>query len=201
MTTARDLMITAVDAAADRPVSQGELSLALAGAELVDLLGEGAVILDADLIVPAGLRALGDPLLDQATASVTRDKPYESVEDWLWRRGRDLVAAYAAALAAEGQLTRQGRRWLSLLTGRTVVSNTAEHQHARERWAAHEPALAALAAAVGIVAADANGDSHPVDGPAGIVLAGVADAVTELGALRQQRSIEQDAFDNIWRAP
>ncbi|MEU5247025.1 GPP34 family phosphoprotein, partial [Streptomyces asoensis] len=35
----------------------------------------------------------------------------------------------------------------------------------------------------------------------GTVLAAVGDAVTELEAVRQRRSIEDAAFDNIWRAP
>ncbi len=52
MSTPRDLMIVAMDVAPDRPVETGDLSLALAGAEVVDLLAAGAVVLDGDLIVP-----------------------------------------------------------------------------------------------------------------------------------------------------
>ncbi|WP_457757775.1 GPP34 family phosphoprotein [Streptomyces mirabilis] len=46
MTTARDLLITAMDVDPDRPVGQGDLSLALAGAEVIDLLAADAVHLD-----------------------------------------------------------------------------------------------------------------------------------------------------------
>ncbi|MFE4552342.1 GPP34 family phosphoprotein, partial [Streptomyces sp. NPDC056785] len=35
----------------------------------------------------------------------------------------------------------------------------------------------------------------------GTVLDAVHDAETELEAVRQRRSIENAAFDNIWRAP
>lgn len=33
------------------------------------------------------------------------------------------------------------------------------------------------------------------------MLIAVGDAVTELGAVRERRRIENVAFDNIWRAP
>ncbi|MFJ3902382.1 GPP34 family phosphoprotein [Streptomyces sp. NPDC090025] len=201
MPTARDPMITAMDAASGGTVRQGELSLALAGAELLDLLAEEAATLDGDLIVPADRTGLGDALLDQAAAALTREAPYEYVEDWLWRRGRDLTGTYAAALAADGRLTRQRKRWLPLAPGPVVVSDTEELRHARERRASHEPVLTRLAAAAGVLAEEGPEAPGPVDGATGTVLAAVEDAVTELAAVRQRRDIEQAAFDNVWRAP
>lgn len=40
MTTPQDLFLVSVDVPGARPVEQGDLSLALAGAELIDLLGD-----------------------------------------------------------------------------------------------------------------------------------------------------------------
>lgn len=53
MTTAKDLFIIALHLGSpDRPVGQGDLSLTLAGAELIDLVSAGAITLDGDRIVP-----------------------------------------------------------------------------------------------------------------------------------------------------
>ncbi|MFJ8793444.1 GPP34 family phosphoprotein [Streptomyces sp. NPDC102462] len=201
MTTPRDLLIVALAPAADRSVGQGDLSLALAGAELIDLLRAEAIGLDGDRIVPGLPLGMGDPLLDEAVSALVRERPYESVEDWLWRRGRDLAAAYLDALEAAGEGGGRGRgRRLSLRTDRTRLGDTAERGRAAERWTAAEPVLAALGAAVGL-------REEPAGGPAGLpdtvvsVLAAVNDAVVELEAVRQRRSIETAAFDNIWRAP
>ncbi|MFF0222220.1 GPP34 family phosphoprotein [Streptomyces sp. NPDC004629] len=201
MTTPRDLLIVALDPAADRSVGQGDLSLALAGAELIDLLRAEAIGLDGDRIVPGLPLGMGDPLLDEAVSALARERPYESVEDWLWRRGRDLAAAYLHALeaAGEGGGRRRGRR-LSLRTDRTRLGDTAERGRAAERWTAREPVLAALGAAVGLREEQAGGTAGLADAVV-TVLAAVNDAVVELEAVRQRRSIEAAAFDNIWRAP
>ncbi|MFF4741953.1 GPP34 family phosphoprotein [Streptomyces sp. NPDC001268] len=222
MTTSRDLMIIAMEAASSRPVEQGDLSLALAGAEVVDLLAADAVTLDGDRIVPGLGPATGDPLLDQAAASLDRDAPYERVGDWLWRRGQGLSAAYLAALEADGLFGRQRRRGLSFRAGRDVPADSPERRAAAERLASDEPVLAALASAVGLrgdgapggqdgagredegeggtgEAGAGPGDSPGVSDDVDTVLAAVLDALTQLEAIRQRRSVEQAAFDNIWR--
>lgn len=51
MTTPRDLMFVALDPASGLLPGQGELSLGLAGAELIDLVDAGAAELDGDHIV------------------------------------------------------------------------------------------------------------------------------------------------------
>ncbi|MER8047181.1 GPP34 family phosphoprotein [Streptomyces sp. NPDC094032] len=205
MSTARDLLTIALDAAPDGSVRQGELSLALAGAELVDLLAEGAVTLDRDVIVPADAIGLDDALLAQGAASLVREAPYEYVDDWLWRRGRDLAGAYVAAFTMEGRLIQERRRWAPLTTGRVVVSDSPDHRRAQERLDAGEPVLVDLATAAGIEAGPTVGTAPEepgrTDGPERTVLAAVEDAVTELAAVRQRRTIEQAAFDNVWRAP
>ncbi|WP_335936394.1 GPP34 family phosphoprotein [Streptomyces sp. PTD5-9] len=215
MTTSRDLLITSLDRTSSGPVEQGNLSLALAGAEMIDLLGAEVVALDGDRIVPGLLPALADPLLDRAASSLVRDAPYESVGDWLWRRGRGLSAAYLAALEAEGKLSRRHRRGMPFGAGRIVLAESSDRRDAANRWASNEPVLAALASALGIPREDGHdhedGHGHegdavgPTDSPSAdddvvdTVLAAVHDALTELEAIRLRRAVEQAAFDNIWR--
>lgn len=201
MSTAKDLFIISMDTQPDRPVGQGDLSLALAGAELIDLIGARAVSLDGDRIVPDGQPALEDGLLGQASAALTRQAPYEPVEDWLWRRGRDLSAAYQAALEEDGHLIR-GRRGRSPFgTDRLELTDSAGRRRAASRWEAEEPVLAALASAVGIDAGQPQDEPGLDDEAVTTVLAGVNDAVMELEAVRQRRSIEKAAFANVWRGP
>ncbi|MEU4077761.1 GPP34 family phosphoprotein [Streptomyces venezuelae] len=216
MTTPRDLMFVALDAASGRPPGQGELSLALAGAELIDLLAAGTVELDGHHIVPAGGAAPDDALLRAAASGVVREEPYESVDDWLWRRGRELSPAYQAALEAEGLLTRQrGRRLPFRAAGEPTLAESPDRRRAADRLTAEEPVLTALAAAVRLDEADAPDDLTETDGSDGVtdaagtadlpdgveaVLAALGDAELELAAARQRRDVEQAAFDNIWRA-
>ncbi|MFI6934860.1 GPP34 family phosphoprotein [Streptomyces sp. NPDC050287] len=212
MTTAQDLLIVSMGVEPDAPVHTGDLSLALAGAELVDLVEAEAVTLDGDLIVPGLQPATGDRLLDDAASSLVRQQPYESTEDWLWRRGRGLASAYLGALESDGLITRARGRWLPVPTGRRSLTDSPLRRHAEERRASGEPVLAALAAAVGIEdkATDSAGRPEAPDDDlrgAGTgdaveaVLAAVGDAVTELESVRQRRTIEDAAFDNVWRAP
>lgn len=209
MSTAKDLFIIAMDQEPERPVGQGDLSLALAGAELIDLLGAEAASLDGDRIVPGAETEPHDPLLVEAAAALTRQVPYERVEDWLWRRGRDLSATYQAALEEAGQLTRGRRGLLPFGNDRLESADTPVRRRARGRWEEGEPVLCALGSAVGI--GDAQGDAGTEPGdriePAlpdeavTTVLALVNDAVMELEAVHQRRSIENAAFANVWRVP
>lgn len=223
MSTARDLLIVALGVPSGRPVGQGDLSLALAGAELVDLISAEAVSLDDDRIVPGLRPATGDRLLDEASTALVRQTPYESVEDWLWSRGRGLAASYADELQArEPDSGSWHHRWLPRRGQDDTPPDTPERRHAAERWASREPVLAGLAAALGIPegAAErgpqdvpaqeqapqdlpaAEQDARDLPGDAVVtVLAAVNHALTELEAVRQRRRIEEDAFDNVWRAP
>ncbi|WP_328619140.1 MULTISPECIES: GPP34 family phosphoprotein [unclassified Streptomyces] len=201
MTTAKDLFIIAMDPQPDRSVGQGDLSLALAGAELIDLIAAQAVALDGDSIVPGQQPALDDRQLGEASAALVRQVPYEQVEDWLWRRGRDLAAAYQAALEADGQLAR-GRGGRSLFGAeRLEVVDSPARRQALGRREADEPVLAALAAVVGIPGGPSDEQPSLDDEAVTTVLAFVNDAVMELEAVRQRRSIEKAAFANVWRGP
>ncbi|WP_405622257.1 GPP34 family phosphoprotein [Streptomyces sp. NBC_00076] len=210
MSTARDLQIVALGVAPDAPVASGDLSLALAGAELIDLIETRSVEIDGDRIVPGITTASGDRLLDEAASSLIRQEPYESTEDWLWRRGRGLSSAYLAALETDGLLVRvRGRRFRGQ-TDRRSPTDSPARRHAEARQASGDPVFAALTAAVGIadksttaagIPEDASDDGVPGPGDDAVeaVLAAVGDAVTELEAVRQRRTIEDAAFDNIWR--
>jgi hypothetical protein len=199
MTTARDLFIVTMGLGTGRPVEQGDLSLALAGAELIDLVESGALALDDDRIVPGPQPATGDRLLDEAAASLVRAEPYESAEDWLWRRGRGLSSAYLAALETEGLITRERGRRLSVRTGRKALADSPDRRRAEERLASDEPVLAALTAALGVRDEPVEELVEFTDDAVAAVLATVGDAVTELEAVRQRRTIEDAAFDNVWR--
>ncbi|MBW8819486.1 MAG: GPP34 family phosphoprotein [Streptomyces sp.] len=195
MTTARDLAIVVLDVAADKPVEQGDLSLVLAGAEVLDLLEARALALDGDRILPQAPSPTGDRLLDEAADALVRQEPYESVEDWLWRRGRGLSAAYVDDLERAGLTARsQGRRF-PLRAGRTELVDSAARRQAEERRAAGEPVLAALVSAAGI----GDEPAGELADDAATVLAAVGDAVMELEAVRQRKVIEDAAFDNVWR--
>jgi hypothetical protein len=200
MSTPRDLLIVTIDMPSSRPVERGDLSLALAAAELIDLMSAGAVRPADGLLVPTDLPAdpPADALLDAAAASVTRQPPYESVADWLWRRGRGLSAAYLAALESEHQLIEErSRRWVLFHSSQMVLVDSPARSRAAHRWAADEPVLATLAVAVGIR------DRRPADAPTvtsppvATVLTAVGDALTELAAERRRRARKlTDAAEN-----
>ncbi|MEU0008555.1 GPP34 family phosphoprotein [Streptomyces sp. NPDC006314] len=200
MTTPQDLFLVSLDVPGDHPVEQGDLSLALAGAELIDLLGARALTLEGERILPGPTLTTGDRLLDEAGASLVRQEPYETVEDWLWRRGQGLATAYRDVLDSAGQLTGKRRHRLSLRSGDATPADTPARRHAADRWWSHEPVLAALAGTLGIQD-DRPAQEEPGDEAVVTVLLAVGDAVTELEAVRERRRIENVAFDNIWRAP
>jgi hypothetical protein len=199
MTTPRDLLMVALAMESDRPQEQGDLSLALAGAEVIDLLDVQAIRLDGERIVPVRRPAAGDRLLDEAALSLVLQEPYELVGDWLWRRGRGLFSSYLAALEADGQVIRQRGRRRLFRTGRLMLVDSPAHRAAAKRWTSGDAVLAALAAAVGIHGERTADSPGIADDPAATVLAAVNAAVMELGLVRQQRAIEGAAFDNIWR--
>ncbi|MFF8965459.1 GPP34 family phosphoprotein [Streptomyces globisporus] len=202
MTTAKDLFIIAMDPAPEHPVGQGDLSLALAGAELLDLLDAGTVTVDGDLVVPGGSSVPDDRLLAAAAAGITRQPPHERIEDWLWRRGRDLAAAYQDALEEDGELTRKRSGLLPFGPKEVELVDTPARRRAVARRDEGDPVLASLASAVGLGDAPSD-DAGPSLGDETVttVVATVHEAVMELEAVRQRRTIENTAFANVWRGP
>ncbi|MFJ6365235.1 GPP34 family phosphoprotein [Streptomyces globisporus] len=202
MTTAKDLFIIAMDPAPEHPVGQGDLSLALAGAELLDLLDTGTVTVDGDLVVPGGPSVPDDRLLAAAAAGITRQPPHERIEDWLWRRGRDLAAAYQDALEEDGELTRKRSGLLPFGPKEVELVDTPARRRAVARRDERDPVLASLASAVGL-GDEPSDDAEPSLGDETVttVVATVHEAVMELEAVRQRRTIENTAFANVWRGP
>jgi len=203
MTTPRDLLIVATDRAASGPVERGDLSLALAGAELIDLLCAGTVGLDGgDRILPGDRPAPADRLLEEAASSLARQEPYETAADFLWRRGRDLSELYLAALEAEGQLTRrQRRRWVVFRTSSMELADSPARHRAANRLASGEPVLAALTAAVGLLDERTDDSPRVADPAVSTVLATVDEALWELSDERQRRARRRDdaAVNNVRR--
>ncbi|WP_327592589.1 GPP34 family phosphoprotein [Streptomyces chartreusis] len=202
MNTARDLAIVTLDTASDHTVEQGDLSLALAAAEMFDLLDAHALVLDGDLVTPSAQAPTGDRLLDEAAAALVRQEPYESVEDWLWRRGRGLSAAYVEDLERVGLTARAPGPRFALRAAPSVPVDSAARRQADERWTSGEPVLAALGTAAGIrdeSGEDAEEAEKLTDETVTTVLAALGNAVMELEAVRQRRAIEDAAFDNVWR--
>ncbi|WUD74676.1 GPP34 family phosphoprotein [Streptomyces sp. NBC_00510] len=202
MTTPRDLIITALERAAERAVEPGDLSLALAAAEAVDLLAAGAVALDGDRLVPGGHPEIADPLLEEAAAALVRRAPYETPGDWLWRRGRGLAGVYLAALEAGGEVVRERHRSWLVRDTRTVLGHSPARRRAADRMAADEPVLAALTGALGLRGGPAA-DAAPgvTDHAKARVLAALDGALAELTAERRRRSRRQAdaAAENVRR--
>ncbi len=202
MTTPRDLLIVVMDVAAGHPVEPGDLSLALAGAEVIDLLTARAVTLEDGRVVPGGPSGTADRLLGEAESSLVRQSPYETVGEWLWRRGRELSAVYLAALEDEGQAARRGhRRWKVFRTSEVVLLDSPARRRALNRLRSDEPVLATLAATVGIPGGRTEDTSGVTDDAVATVLTAVDDAVRELAAERQRRARrrEEAAADNVQR--
>ncbi|MFJ7495189.1 GPP34 family phosphoprotein [Streptomyces sp. NPDC097727] len=198
MTTARDLALVTLGLPRDRPVGEGDLSLALSGAEAADLLTCGALTLDRDRMVPGPRMETGDRLLDQALASLVRREPYETVGDWLWRRGGELTSAYVEDLERAGLIVPARGHRPRLRFARAVPGDSPERRRAEERLASGEPVLAALTAVLGTGDVP-SGNRENLGDAVAAVLAAVGDAVTELEAVRLRRDVEGGAFDNIWR--
>jgi len=169
------------------------LSLALAGAEAIDLLENGALNLDGDRMVLGPRVATGDRLLDQADASLTRREPYETVDDWLWRRGSELAAAYGDDLERVGLVTHPRGHGFRLRSAGIVLADSRERRSAEERRVSGEPVLAALPAAAGIGADPAEARESRIGDTVMTVLVAVGDAAggrtTATG--RRERRVRQ----------
>ncbi len=198
MSTPKDLLIVALQDGG--PVTRGELSLGLAAAELIDLLWVPAARLDGGRIVPGRLPGPADPLLEEAAAAFVTDDPYERVDDWLWRRGEGLAAAYLDGLEADGTLERRGGH--PFRDGERVLTDSPARRAASDRRDAREPVLLTLAEIVGLPDGPDGRDRPQVtDYAVERVLGAAEEAVRELEAERQRRLVEQAAYDNIWRVP
>ncbi|MEU8828153.1 GPP34 family phosphoprotein [Streptomyces sp. NPDC048636] len=205
MTTPRDLLIVAMDTVSGHSVDRGDLSLALAGAEAIDLLGARAIGLDGERIVPGPPLPLADRMLDRAASALTREPPYEPVGEWLWRRGRGLPGAYLDTLEADGEAVRERhRRWMVFHTSELALVDSSARRRATHRLRSDEPVLATLATAIGIhdpSTPDSPAVTRVDDVATATVLTAVDDALGELAVERQRRAERRDAAtaDNVRR--
>ncbi|MET9223747.1 GPP34 family phosphoprotein [Streptomyces sp. NPDC088197] len=250
MTTPRDLIVVAMDVPPDLLVDRGDLSLALAGAELIDLIAAKELTLRGDRVVPVprpeGERRTADRLLGEALTAyetATRsaeaadrdpgratdkateraageaadrptgkraepaaesgadDNPGERVEDWLWRRGRDLPTAYIAALEEDGTLVpERHRRWGLLPTSRRVLADTPGRRRAAQHWASDAPVLRALATLIGVKGDEPPPDEVPTGSPSRVVLRALRHAVEELAEERRLRTTRLDRANATYRS-
>ncbi|MER7738319.1 GPP34 family phosphoprotein [Streptomyces sp. NPDC096538] len=199
MTTAHDLAALAAAPGTDPAPDRGDLSLVLAGAELLDLADARAVVLGAERITPVVAPHDVDPMLMEAASEITREPPYETVESWLWRRGAGLAARYGAAVEAAEPYRPPRSHRRPFHRPRPVVSPLVV-RHGVDRLRAGDPLFVGLAAAAGMAEAPADVFGSLADDETA-VLAAIHQAITQLAAERQRRSAQQGAFDNIWQTP
>ncbi|MFD0053689.1 GPP34 family phosphoprotein [Streptomyces sp. NPDC127168] len=178
MGKAQRLSALAVALGGDPRIEEGDLSLALAAAELVDLTEAQAVLLHGDRLLPAARVETGSPMLIEAASELVRDVPYETVVGWLWRRGSGLAGRYRVAVGDARHLHRQAAE-------------------AMRDW--NDPVLAHLAAAAGMRPTPSDEASADLDHDQIAILGEVHQAVTQLAAERQRRSIERGPSEGILR--
>jgi hypothetical protein len=150
-------------------------------------------------VVPGPRVATGDRLLDEAAASLAGHRSHETIEDWLWRRGRNLAAAYVDDLHRTGLFSRPRRHGLRFWAGQSLHADSSERARAEERRASGEPVLHALMVAAGMGDTPEEASEAPTDDSVTTILVAAGDAVTRLEALRLRRDLESAAFDNVWR--
>ncbi|MFF0305670.1 GPP34 family phosphoprotein [Streptomyces sp. NPDC004562] len=198
MTTAQGLAVLAATEGTGPRLEPGDLSLALAGAELVDLVGLRAVLLHAGRVLPAASPRIKDAVLFEAASGIVREPPYETVEQWLWRRGRDLAARYWRALqAATADGAPAGSSRHPFRRPRPLTAAPAGGRGI-DRRRDGPPVLAALAAAARI--AEATDETlAELDPDEAAVVGAVHQAITQLAAERHRRSLGGAGFGTVPR--
>lgn len=121
----------------------GEIRFGLMGAELIQLLARGNVILESGHITPRDPAPSGDAELDQALSSLTGAKRPPSLTEWIGGARYGILDAYLARLAAAGTISSQRRH---LVTHWTVTDPG--------RLAQARAALDEIAASTGQVTAE-----------------------------------------------
>ncbi|WP_328863230.1 GPP34 family phosphoprotein [Streptomyces sp. NBC_00306] len=198
MTTPKNLLMITIEVAPGHPVHPADLSLSLAGAQLVDLLEAGAIGLDKRHVVPGWQPVPPDRFLWEAATSLELTRPYQLVSDWLSSREDTLAAAYTAALEADGLAIRQRPRKHPFRRRELVLVDSPARREAVERWSASEPVLATLAGFIGIRREGQQGSPREVRGPVATILSAVQGAHVELEAERTERIITQAKLYEVW---
>jgi hypothetical protein len=147
-----DLLLLAVDSAGTLVIPD-KLKFGLAGSELVRLAAAGRVGIARGRIVLQDTAPTGDPLLDEALASMGGRWREPTAKSWVARHRPGLVERYLARAEAAGIIRAQRRKALGFIpVTRWTVLDTARAAQARARLEAAaastgtaDPAQAALA--------------------------------------------------------
>lgn len=199
MTTPQNLLMVTMDVPPSRPVDPEDLSIALAGAELIDLLEAQAIGLDSGHIVPGTQAVPDDHFLKQASASLDLTEPYESVGDWLCCRNRRALArSYTEALETEGLATWQRPPGHPFRRRELTLIDSPARRQAAERWTSAEPVLVTLADAIGVRRDEPHDSPDVADSAVATVLSAVGRALVTLKAERKEDLITQAELDNAW---
>jgi hypothetical protein len=137
------------------------LRFGLSGSELIRLAAARRVDIVRGRVVVLDTAATGDPLLDEALASMTGRWRSPTAKSWVARDRRGLVQRYLALLAEAGIIRADRRRLLGLFPAtRWTLVDTARAARARARLQAvadgtggvdaAQAALAGLASAIGV---------------------------------------------------
>ena len=122
-----------------------KLRFGIAGSELVRLAAARRVDIARGRIVVLDTAPTGDPLLDEALASMTGGRPAPTAKAWVARHRPGLVGRYLARMEATGTVRAHRRKALGLFpVTRWAVLDTARAAQARAR-------LEAVAASTGAV--------------------------------------------------
>jgi hypothetical protein len=157
-----DLILLAARPSGTLPYSD-KLPFGLSGSELVRLVAARRVDIAKGRITVRDLAPTGDPLLDQALASMAGGRHGATAKAWVAHRRTGHVQGYRARLTADGVIRADRYKFLGFIPAvRWKVTDTARAAQARSR-------LEAVAASTG-----------PVQ-PAQAALAGLA---TAIGAAR-----------------
>jgi hypothetical protein len=156
-----DLLLLAVRTDGTLPIPE-KLRFGLAGSELVRLAAAGRVDIVRGRIVVGDTAPTGDPLLDDALASMTgglRGGPKAST--WVARHRPGLVGRYLSRAEAAGTIRSERRKALGFIpVTRWTVADTARAARARARLETvaastgpvdpEQAALGGLASAIGV---------------------------------------------------
>jgi hypothetical protein len=125
-----------------------KLRFGVAGSELVRLAAARRVDIARGRIVVLDTAPTGDPLLDEALASMTGGRRGPTAKAWVARHRPGLVGRYLARMEAAGTVRAHRRKTLGLFpVTRWAVLDTARAAQARAR-------LAAVAASTGAVGSE-----------------------------------------------
>ncbi len=155
-----DLLLLAVRADG-RLTLPDKLRFGLAGSELVRLAAAGRVNIAAGRIEVLGTAPTGDPLLDDALASMGDGGRGPTAKAWVARHRPGLVKRYLARAESAGIVRAERRKTLGFIPGTWwIVVDTGRAAQARGRLEAvaantgsvdsPQAALAGLASAIGV---------------------------------------------------